>query len=195
MSHPVGSAPGSVDPNPVWPRSLARVAAVRFARRSSHFEATVRFYRDLVRFPVHETFEDSYSSDGVIFGLPDATLTFEIVRSEQPVQVDPHDQLCLYLPDRAAMEAARRGLVEAGIEPVASHPYWAANGAATYRDPDGRELIFAPFIYGADERVAPASSESGASAPELGAHDAVQPSMLGLRRGAAQEAGGEVSGR
>lgn len=49
------------------------------------------------------------------------------------------------------MNAARRGLVEAGIEPVASHPFWAAYGAVTYRDPEGRELVLAPFVYGAGE--------------------------------------------
>lgn len=153
MSDPLSPAPGTVNPNPVWPPSLEPVAALRFVRRSSNFEATVQFYRDLVRLPVHETFADSYTSDGVIFGLPDSTLTFEIVRWDQPVQVGPHEQLCLYFPGRAAMEAARRGLVNAGIELVASHPFWAAHGAVTYRDPDGRELVFAPFVYGADERV------------------------------------------
>lgn len=144
----------ATNPSPAWPRSLARVAAIRFVRRSNKFDATVGFYRDLVRLPVHETFTDSYSTDGVIFGLPDASLTFEVVRSDEPVQVGPHEQLCLYFPGPAAMEAARRGLVEAGIEPVASHPYWAAHGARTYRDPDGRELVLAPFVYGADQPIA-----------------------------------------
>lgn len=152
MTVPHRLPPGTVNSNPVWPQSLERVAAVRFARRSNQFESTVQFYRDLVGLPVHETFTDSYSSDGVIFGLPDASLTFEIVRSDRPVQVEPGEQLCLYFRGPAAMDAARRGLVEAGIEPVASHPFWAAHGAVTYRDPEGRELVFAPFVYGADER-------------------------------------------
>ena len=143
----------ATNPSPAWPRSLARVAAIRFVRRSNKVDATVGFYRDLVRLPVHETFADSYSTDGVIFGLPDASLTFEVVRSDEPVHVGPHEQMCLYFPGRAAMEAARRRLVEAGIETVASHPYWAAHGAHTYRDPDGRELVFAPFVYGADEPI------------------------------------------
>ena len=134
MTVPHRPPPGTANSNPVWPPSL-------------EFESTVEFYRDLVRLPVLETFANSYSSDGVIFGLPDASLTFEIVRFDGPVQVDPHEQLCLYFPGPAAMDAARRGLVEAGIEPVVSHPFWAAHGAVTYRDPDGRELVFAPFVY------------------------------------------------
>ena len=73
MTVPHRPPPGTVNSNPVWPQSLERVAAVRFARRSNQFESTVQFYRDLVRLPVHETFTNSYSSDGVIFGLPDAS--------------------------------------------------------------------------------------------------------------------------
>jgi hypothetical protein len=34
---------------------------------------------------------------------------------------------------------------------VPSHPYWVATGAVTYRDPDGREVVFAPFVYGDNE--------------------------------------------
>ena len=37
------------------------------------------------------------------------------------------------------------------MEPVDSHPYWAATGAVTYRDPEGRGLVFAPFVYGMNE--------------------------------------------
>ena len=97
---------------------------------------------------------DSYSTDGVIFGLPDASLTFEVVRSDEPVQVGPHEQLCLYFPGPAAMEAARRGLVEAGISRWRPIPTGPLDGARTYRDPDGRELVLAPFVYGADEPIA-----------------------------------------
>ena len=31
------------------------------------------------------------------------------------------------------------------------HPYWEATGAVTYRDPDGREVVFAPFVFGVNE--------------------------------------------
>ena len=48
------------------------------------------------------------------------------------------------------------------MEPVESHPCWIATGAVTYRDPDGRELVFAPFAYG--------KNEPGASFAE-GKHD------------------------
>ncbi|MBV8179958.1 MAG: VOC family protein [Mycobacterium sp.] len=134
-----------------WPDELASIGAIRFARRSAHFEPTVQFYRDLVGLPLCATFGDSYSSNGAIFGLPGSTLTFEIVEAIEPVAVDPHDQLCLYFPDAMAQQQATARLSAAGIQPIESHPYWAATGAVTYRDPDGREVVFAPFIFGLNE--------------------------------------------
>jgi len=136
---------------PDWPKQLASIGAIRFARRSAHFETTVQFYRDLVGLPLCATFGDSYGSTGAIFGLPASALTFEIVKSEEPVAVDNHEQLCLYFPDTAAQQHATARLSAAGIQPVESHPYWAATGSVTYRDPDGREVVFAPFIFGVNE--------------------------------------------
>lgn len=130
---------------------MASIGGVRFARRSANFEQTVRFYRDLVGLPLCETFENSYGSTGAIFGMPGSELTFEIVEATQPVPVDVHEQLCLYFPDAAARQLATKRLQQAGIQPVESHPYWAANNAVTYRDPDGREIVFAPFVFGVNE--------------------------------------------
>jgi hypothetical protein len=138
-------------PAPDWPKELDAIGAIRFARRSSHFASTVRFYRDLVGLPLYETFADSYGSTGAIFGLPGPSLTFEIVESIEPVAVDPHEQLCLYFPDPTGQQKATARLSAAGISPVESHPYWAATGSVTYRDPDGREIVFAPFVFGANE--------------------------------------------
>ena len=142
-----------------WPDELALIGAIRFARRSPHFESTVQFYRDLVGLPLVATFGDSYGSNGAIFGLPGTALTFEIVEADEPVAVDAGDQLCLYFPDATAQQQAIARLSAAGLEPAESHPYWAATGAVTYRDPDGREVVFAPFIFGVNEP--PESNASG----------------------------------
>ena len=138
-------------PARVWPESLAGLEAVRFARHYYHFREAVHFYRDLVGLPVYETFDGSYGSNGVIFGMPGASLTFELVEADGPVTVDRHEQICLYFCDAGAQERATARLREADMEPVESHPYWIATGAVTYRDPDGRELVFAPFVYGKNE--------------------------------------------
>lgn len=130
---------------------MASIGSIRFARRSSNFAETVRFYRDLVGLPLYETFGESYGSNGAIFGLPSWNLTMEIVEAVEPVALDHHDQLCLYFPDEQAQQAACARLREAGVEPVQQHPYWEATGAVTYRDPDGREVVFAPFVYGVNE--------------------------------------------
>jgi hypothetical protein len=140
-----------------WSEELASVGALRFARRSAHFEDTVRFYRDLVGLPLCATFAESFGSTGAIFGLPRSTMTFEIVQATEPVAVDGHEQLCLYFPDAAAQQRATTRLAESGAEPVDSHPYWAATGAVTYRDPDGREVVFAPFVFAVNE---PAGGDS-----------------------------------
>lgn len=134
-----------------WPDELASIGAIRFARRSSNFDQAVRFYRDLVGLPLYETFEDSYGSDGAIFGLPGSALTFEIVEADGAVPVDHHEQLCLYFPDEQAKQTATARLQAAGVEPVESHLYWTAMGGVTYRDPDGREVVFAPFVFGVNE--------------------------------------------
>jgi hypothetical protein len=134
-----------------WPEALASIGAIRFARRSTHFDATVEFYRELVGLPLCATFGDSYGATGAIFGLPGSALTFEIVKADEPVAVDAQDQLCLYFPDAMAQQQATARLSEAGMPPVESHPYWAATGAVTYHDPDGREVVFAPFIFGVNE--------------------------------------------
>jgi hypothetical protein len=134
-----------------WPMELASIGAIRFARRSSNFEETVRFYRELVGLPLFETFESSFGSNGAIFGLPSWNLTMEIVEAADAVAIDAHEQLCLYFPDQHAQQAAISRLQQEGLEPVEQHPYWEATGAVTYRDPDGREVVFAPFVFGVNE--------------------------------------------
>ena len=143
-----------------WPEELAAIGALRFARRSAHFESTVQFYRDVVGLPLCATFGDSYGSTGAIFGLPGSALTFEIVKADEPVAVDAHEQLCLYFPDKKAQQAAIARLQAAGREPVEQHSYWEATGAVTYRDPDGREVVFAPFVFGVNEPEDTATSGS-----------------------------------
>ncbi len=145
-------------PQAAWPPQLASIGALRIARRSAHFDETVRFYRDFVGLPLCAAFEGSFGSTGAIFGLPRSTLTFEIVKSTEPVAVDSHEQLCLYFPDTAAQQRATARLTESGAEPVDSQPYWAATGAVTYRDPDGREVVFAPFVFAVNEPVGGDSS-------------------------------------
>jgi hypothetical protein len=148
-----------------WPEELVSIGALRFARRSAHFEETVGFYRDLVGLPLCATFGGSYGSNGAIFGLPTSSLTFEIVEAAEPVAVDNHEQLCLYFPDAAAQQRAITRLVAAGVKPVDSHPYWAATGSVTYRDPDGREVVFAPFVFGVNEPAVGGASGEHWTAP------------------------------
>jgi catechol 2,3-dioxygenase-like lactoylglutathione lyase family enzyme len=117
-----------------------------------HYDQTVQFYRDIVGLPVLERFEASYGEDGTIFGLPDTSTQLEIVRSTEPaIAVERIDTLVLYLSDAAAQERLVAKMAAAGLEPAPQqHPYWEANGGVTYRDPDGREVVFVSWVYGVD---------------------------------------------
>ena len=54
-----------------------------------------------------------------------------------------------YLTDDNALAQAIAPLLLAGIIPhPAPHPYWRANGAVVFLDPDGRGVVYAPWIFG-----------------------------------------------
>jgi len=131
-----------------WPEHLP-VGAVRVVRWSAHYDQTVVFYRDTIGLPVLETFHDSYGLDGTILGMPGSPVHLEIVRlSHVPQPARGLDQLVFYLPDVAARERITARLAAAGVHPVAQIDYWEDNGGVTYQDPDGREVVFASWIYG-----------------------------------------------
>src|SRR3954447_23833725 len=132
-----------------WPQHL-RPSALRFARTSGKYDETIAFYRDLVGLPVVGGFTASFGEDGVIFGFPDTRVQLEIVRRPpDSAQVGTFDQLVLYLDDTSAVEEATGRLRAAGYSTIPDpHAYWAANGAAIYRDPDGRDVVFAPWVFG-----------------------------------------------
>jgi catechol 2,3-dioxygenase-like lactoylglutathione lyase family enzyme len=142
------AAMGSPGPTSArWPAHLP-VGALRVVRWSPHYRQTVIFYRDIIGLPLLETFEDSYGLDGTILGLPGSPVHLEIVRL--PEGQSPSrglDQLVLYLPDLAAQERIIGRLAAAGVDPVDQIEYWQDNGGVTYRDPDGREVVFVSWIY------------------------------------------------
>jgi hypothetical protein len=121
---------------------------MRVVRWSTHYDQTVIFYRDIVGLPVLETFRGSYGLDGTILGLPDGPVHLEIVRLTGARQLPPGlDQLVFYLPDADVQEQITARLAAAGLDPVAQIDYWNDNGGVTYQDPDGREVVFASWIY------------------------------------------------
>ena len=130
-----------------WPEHLP-VGGLRVVRWSTHYDQTVIFYRDIVGLPVLETFRGSYGLDGTILGLPDGPVHLEIVRLTDARRLPPGlDQLVFYLPGAAARERITARLAAAGVDPVEQIDYWADNGGVTYQDPDGREVVFASWIY------------------------------------------------
>jgi catechol 2,3-dioxygenase-like lactoylglutathione lyase family enzyme len=136
-------------PPGAWPEQL-RVGALRFVRSTAHFDATIAFYRDLVGLRVVDEFRGSYGEDGTIFGLPGTQTHLEIVRAQPPGPViDAFDQLVFYLPHQDAVDDATRKLLAARVRPEPDqHPYWDENGGVTFRDPDGRGVIYVSWVYG-----------------------------------------------
>ena len=138
---------GTEPPQARLPEHLP-VGALRVVRWSAHYEETVSFYRDTIGLPVLETFHGSYGLDGTILGLPMGQIHLEIVRAARaPYPGSGLDQLVFYLPDAAAWERVQAQLAAAGARPVPQIEYWQANGGVTYQDPDGREVVFASWIY------------------------------------------------
>jgi len=124
------------------------VGGLRVVRWSTHYDQTVIFYRDIIGLPVLETFRASYGLDGTILGLPEGPVHLEIVRLTDARPLPPGlDQLVFYLPDAGAQEQITARLAAAGLDPVAQIDYWNDNGGVTYQDPDGREVVFASWIY------------------------------------------------
>jgi len=150
--------------NNMWPGNL-RVGALRVVRSSTHYDETIEFYRDLVGLPVIGEFRDSYGEDGTIFGLPNAVTHLEIVRAHEPTpEVDEFDQLVFYLPDQVAVEDATQELLAHGVRPERDqHPYWEENGGITVRDPDGRGVIYASWVFGRDPQPSDRSHEGPTS--------------------------------
>ena len=140
----------------LWP-SATPAGAVRFARGTRDLQTCRDFYGGLLRLPLLFEF-DADNEDGiagVIFGVPDASLTLEFIQAEMTHDGDPHDQLVLYLPDAESLDIVARRLIEAGVRTRTQYAYWEQRGARTFSDPDGRALVLAPWIFGVDDVPTP----------------------------------------
>ncbi|HEX4832195.1 MAG TPA: VOC family protein [Trebonia sp.] len=135
-----------------WPEGLP-AGGFRFVRRSNHFAEAVAFYRDLAGLPLLLTFNEPGADgaagyDGAVFGLPDKSAVLEIVSSATEVPVDPAEQFVLYLPGAQARDVAVERVTGSGAKPVTPSQYWIDNDSVAFADPDGRQVIFAPWIFG-----------------------------------------------
>jgi ribosomal protein S18 acetylase RimI-like enzyme len=161
MSRDAGEAARSWQPH-------LRPGALRWARSSRNYAATIVFYRDFVGLTVVDEFADSFGEDGTVFGLPDTGLQLEIVRAHTEIKTSVgFDQLVFYLDGADAVTAATAPLLAHGFQPDPHpHPYWAANGAITFQDPDGRDVVFAPWVYGRDPEPVDQHERADVDAPQ-----------------------------
>lgn len=126
------------------------VGAFRIALRTNHLADARAFYQDLGGLPLLYAFTAGESSkhDGLIFGVPDTSVTLELISADEPDAAGEQDEVVLYLPDSAARDAAAKRLTDAGLTPVTPAQYWIDNDSVAFHDPDGRMVIFAPWIFG-----------------------------------------------
>jgi hypothetical protein len=127
------------------------VGAIRFARRTTQLPECVSFYRDLIGLPLLMAFDRDPAQDGVacaIFSMPRTDVTFELVESLEPVLIDSHEQLVLYFADYETRDRVAQRLLDVGRRPVAQYRYWDDNDAVTFSDPDGRDVVLAPWVFG-----------------------------------------------
>jgi hypothetical protein len=114
----------------------------------ARYDEAVAFYRDAIGLQVLETFRDSYGLDGTILACQAARFTWRSFawRSRCPRRAD-WTSWCSSCRPAAAQEQVRERLAAAGVHPVAQIAYWEVNGGITYQDPDGREVVFASWVY------------------------------------------------
>lgn len=149
-----------------WPDGLA-VGATRIGRRCNRYEESVIFYRDVVGLPLvylAETGPDGFGC--AVFGLPGTSATFELVEGIEPVPVDRHEALVLYFSGERARDVVAHRISGAGYEAAHQYRYWDLNDAVTFLDPDGRELVLAPWVFG--EEPPPMRKRSVPGAPAAG---------------------------
>ncbi|MFJ9729802.1 VOC family protein [Streptomyces sp. NPDC101169] len=141
-----------------WPGHLD-VGAVRFARPTAHYEDVVVFYRDVLGLPVLAQWRGHAGYDGIVLGLPGAPVHMELLQHGDPPRIpEPHpeNQLVLYLRGPEAVSVAVRRLAGHGYGPVpAANPYWTERGGVLFQDPDGWQVVLAPWVFGEDPPPAP----------------------------------------
>ena len=80
--------------------------------------------------------------------MPQTDVTFELVESLEPLAIDSHEQLVLYFADYEARDRVAQRLLNVGRRAVAQYRYWDDNDAVMFSDPDGRDVVLAPWVFG-----------------------------------------------
>lgn len=117
---------------------------LRVARPTDDLAAVEAFYRDGLGFVRLGGFAGHDGFDGVMLGLPGSGYHLEFTHAHghrAGRAPTPDNLLVLYLPERAAWQAAVARMRAAGHEPVPSfNPYWDRDGL-TFEDPDGYRVV------------------------------------------------------
>jgi catechol 2,3-dioxygenase-like lactoylglutathione lyase family enzyme len=117
---------------------------VRIARPVSDLARAREMYCRGLGLRVLASFEDHAGFDGVILGLPEGNVHFELTRcTRDPVvpSPSPEDLVVLYIPSPEQWRLACTHMIAAGFREVRSfNPYWERFGR-TFEDPDGYRAV------------------------------------------------------
>jgi hypothetical protein len=123
---------------------VTAATVARLARPTDRFEEVVRFYCEDLGLVRLGGFVDHDGFDGAMLGVPGGRWHLELTRRHGHAAgraPSAEQLLVLYLPDRAAWQAAVDRLIAAGHQPIAPvNPYWARSGL-TFADPDGYGVV------------------------------------------------------
>ena len=117
---------------------------VRIARPVSDLGRASEMYCRGLGLRVLASFQDHEGFDGVILGVAQASVHFELTRcTRHPVapSPSPEDLAVFYLPSAHEWRLACEHMVAAGFREVRSfNPYWQRFGR-TFEDPDGYRTV------------------------------------------------------
>ena len=117
---------------------------VRIARPVGHLRRAREMYCRGLGLRVLGSFADHEGFDGVMLGLAEGNVHFELTRcTSHPVapSPSPEDLVVLYLPSAEQWRLACARMIAAGFDEVRSfNPYWERRGR-TFADPDGYRTV------------------------------------------------------
>jgi catechol 2,3-dioxygenase-like lactoylglutathione lyase family enzyme len=123
------------------------VTQLRFDRPTNQLESVVHFYRDCLGLDDLYRFANHAGFDGVMLGLPDASYHLELTQRAgiDGTATTKENLLVLYLRTASALAVVVARFTNGGYQHVqAENPFWAAQDAVRFEDPDGWRLVLVP---------------------------------------------------
>lgn len=121
-----------------------KAAQIRISRPTDKLKELIHFYRDGLGLKTIGSFEDHAGYDGIMLGMPDASVHLEFTQHEagSPCPAPTKDNLLvLYFNNSQNYQAALTQMRSiAAKEVTPENPYWLGK-STSFEDPDGWGVI------------------------------------------------------